>query len=86
MENRGSLKEVSHKISTWGFFHESVSPGPLSVLLGLFGIFTKIRRDIRNFVFIVGVSETGKMLFTGVNDTDDKLERLERLAERKCLT
>ncbi len=79
MENQGSLKEVSHKISTLGFFHESVSPGPLSIPVGLFRIFTKIRGNIRNFVFIVGVSETGKMLFSGVNDTDDKLSPVSLL-------
>ncbi len=30
------------------FFHESVSPKPLSIPLGPFRIFSKIRRDIRS--------------------------------------
>jgi hypothetical protein len=40
-----------------GFFHKSVSPGPLSILLGLLN-FMKIRGDIRNFVFIAGNNDT----------------------------
>jgi hypothetical protein len=39
--------------------------------LGLFQIFTKICGDIRNFVFIAGINDTGDKLFTGVNDTGD---------------
>jgi hypothetical protein len=55
------------------FFHESVSPGPLSTPLGPFQIFIKIRGDIPSFVFIVGINDTGDKVFTGVNDTGDKL-------------
>ncbi len=40
---------------SFGFFHESVSPRPLSIPLGLIQIFTKICGDIHNFVFIAGV-------------------------------
>ncbi len=47
-----------------------MSPWPLSIL-ALGAIFTKIRGDIRNFVFIAGVNDTGDKLFTGVNDTSD---------------
>jgi hypothetical protein len=36
----------------------------------------KIRGDIRNFVFIAGFVDTSDMLFTGVNDTGDKLSTL----------
>jgi hypothetical protein len=31
-----------------GFFLETISPKPLSILLGLFRIFSKIRGDIRS--------------------------------------
>ncbi len=34
------------------FFHESVSPPALEYPIGLFQSFTKIHRDIHNFVFI----------------------------------
>ncbi len=36
-------------------------------------MFTKIRRDIQNFVFIAGVNDTGDELFTGDNDTGDEM-------------
>jgi len=52
---KGSL---TRDFSSSGFFHESVSPWPLSILLGPYRIFTKIRADIRNFVFIAGVNDT----------------------------
>ncbi len=39
----------------------------INILLGPFHIFTKICRDIHNFVFI----DTCDKLFTGVNDTAD---------------
>jgi hypothetical protein len=45
-----------------GIGHTSSSPGSLSVLSGLFRVFTKIRADIRNFVFIAGVIEPGDKL------------------------
>jgi hypothetical protein len=56
-----------------GFFHESVSSRPLSTPLGPFKIFTKIHGDIPSFVFIVGINGTGDKVFTGVNDSGDKL-------------
>jgi hypothetical protein len=34
---------------------------------------TKIRGDIHNFVFMTGVVDTGNKLFTGANDTGDRL-------------
>ncbi len=37
-----------------------------------FWIFSKIRGDIRELMFITGVNDTGEKLFTGVNDTADK--------------
>ncbi len=45
-----SSRESDTRFSSLGFFHESVSPRPLSILLGPLRIFTKIRGDIRNFV------------------------------------
>ncbi len=41
------------------FFHKSVSPGPLSIPLGPFRIFSKIRGDNRKWMFITGVNDTG---------------------------
>ncbi len=49
-----------------------MSPGPPSIPLGPFQIFSKIRGDIREWMFITGVNNTGDKLFTGVNDTGDK--------------
>jgi hypothetical protein len=37
-----------------------------------FRIFSKIRRDIRELMFITGVNDTGEKLFSGVNDTSEK--------------
>jgi hypothetical protein len=43
------IKRVSDtRFSTSGFFHKSVSPGPLSILLGSFRLFSKIRGDFRD--------------------------------------
>jgi hypothetical protein len=47
------------RFSTSGFFRESVSPKPLSIPLGSFRIFSKIRGDIRSSRFATGVSDTG---------------------------
>ena len=49
-----------------------MSPRPISIPLGPFGIFSKIRGDIRELMFIAGVNDTGEKLFSGVNDTADK--------------
>jgi hypothetical protein len=38
-----------------------------------FLIFTKVCVDIHNFVFIASVIDTADKLFTGVNDTSEKL-------------
>ncbi len=45
------------RFSSTDFFHESVSPWPLSIPLGQFGNFTIIRGH--NFGFIGGVVDTG---------------------------
>jgi hypothetical protein len=47
------------RFSTSDFFHESVSPKPLSIPLGSFRIFSKIRGDIRSSMFATGVVDTG---------------------------
>ncbi len=66
------LKGVWHEIFDFIFFHESVYPGPLSIPLGSFQLFSKIRRDNREWMFISGVNDTGDKLFGGDNDTADK--------------
>jgi len=58
MEN--TLKGVWHEIFDISFFHKSVSPGPLSIPLGPFQIFSKIRGDIREWMFISVVNDTGE--------------------------
>ncbi len=67
-----SLKGVWHEIFELRFFHESVSSRPISIPLGPFWIFSKIRGDIRELMFIAGVNDTGEKLFSGVNDTGEK--------------
>jgi hypothetical protein len=53
-----------------------MSPRPQSIPLGPFWIFPKIRGDIRKWIFIVGVNDTGDKLFSGVNDTGEKFINL----------
>ncbi len=55
-----------------GFLHESVSPRPPSIPLEPFWIFSTIRGDIRELMFITGVNNTGDKLLSGVNDTGKK--------------
>ncbi len=43
-----------------------------STPLGPFRIFSKIREDILEWMFIIGVNDTGDKFFTGVNNTGDK--------------
>ncbi len=52
---------------------ESVSPKPLSIPLGPFRIFSKIRWDIRSSRLTTGVNDTGGKFTTGVNDTGSKI-------------
>jgi hypothetical protein len=54
-----SLKGQCHEISDFWFFHESVSPKPLSIPIGSFRIFSKIRGDIRSSTCTTGVVDTG---------------------------
>ncbi len=46
-----------------GFFLEPVSPKPLIIPLGPFGIFPKIRGDIRSSRFATGVNDTGFFVY-----------------------
>jgi hypothetical protein len=48
--HRSPSRKSDTRFSILGFVHESVSPWPLSNLLGPFRIFTKLLGDIRNFV------------------------------------
>ncbi len=66
------LKGVWHEIFDFRFFHETVSPRPPSIQSEPFWIFSKIRRDIREWMFITGVNDTGDKLFSVVNDTGKK--------------
>ena len=66
------LKGQCQEIFASGFFHESVSPKPLSIPLGPFRIFSKIRGDIRSSRLTTGISDTGGKFATGVNDTGGK--------------
>ncbi len=47
-------------------------PGPQVFHWGRFEFFAKIRGDIREWIFIAGVNDTGDKLFSGVNDTGEK--------------
>ncbi len=62
------------------FFFMNQFPGNPEYPLGPLQIFTKICGDIRNFVFIASVNDTGK-LYTGVNDTGYKLLPVSLLPE-----
>jgi hypothetical protein len=54
----GGVKENVKRFLTSGFFHESVSPKHLSIPLGQFQIFPKIRGDIRSSRCTTGVVDT----------------------------
>jgi hypothetical protein len=53
------LKGQCHEIFDFRFFYESVSPRPLSIPLGPFRIFSKIRGDIRKCRCTTGTNDTG---------------------------
>jgi hypothetical protein len=53
------LKGQCHEIFDFCFFHESVSPQPLSIPIGPFRIFSKIRGGIRSSRCTTGVADTG---------------------------
>ena len=50
-----------------------MSPRPISIPLEPFWIFSEIRGDVRELMFIAGVNDTGEKLFSGVNDTGKKI-------------
>ncbi len=62
LQNNGNqlLRESDTRISTSGFFHKSMAPRPLSITLGSFRIFSKIRGDNREWMFITGVNDIGE--------------------------
>jgi hypothetical protein len=53
------LKGQCHGIFDFWFFHESVSPKALSILLGPFRILSKIRGDIYKTRYTTGINDTG---------------------------
>jgi hypothetical protein len=55
------LKGQCHEIFDYWFFHESVSHKPLSIPLGPFRIFSKIRGDIRSSRCTTGVVDVEKI-------------------------
>ncbi len=58
----GLLKgTVSRDFFASGFFHESPSPKPLIITLGLFRIFSKIRGDIRKSRCTTGVTPVANL-------------------------
>jgi hypothetical protein len=62
------LKGQCTEVFDFRFFHESVSPQPLSILLGLFQIFSKFRGYIRSPSCTIGVVDTGAIA-TVIKDT-----------------
>ncbi len=54
-------------------FHESVSPKPLSIPLGPFRFFSKIRGDIGSSRLTTGINDTGGKIAAGINDTGGKI-------------
>ncbi len=63
------LKGQCHEIFDFWFFHESVSPQPLSIPLESFRIFLKIRGYIRSSRCITSVVDIGGKFATCVVDT-----------------
>jgi hypothetical protein len=53
-------RESDTRFSPSGIFYKSASLGPLSIPLGTFPIFSKIRGNIRELMFISGVNNTSE--------------------------
>ncbi len=60
-------KEIFDLFFSWLSF-----PRAPAGYIGAISIFTKIRGDIRNFLFIAGVNSTAEKMYTGVNEISDK--------------
>jgi hypothetical protein len=54
------------------FFMNQFPLKPLSIPLGLFRIFSKIRGDIRSSRLTTGINDTGGKFATGIKDTGGK--------------
>ncbi len=73
------LKGQCPEIFCFSFFHESVSPQPQCIPLGLFQTFSKNRGDIRKSMCITGSNDTWwqdirkSRWTTGINNTCGKL-------------
>ena len=59
------------------FFINQCPHKPPSIPLEPFWIFSKIREDIRELLFITSVNDTGNKLFSGVNDTGEKFIQIQ---------
>ncbi len=66
---KGQCQEI---FCFWFFFMNQFPPKPLSIPLGQFRIFPKIRRDIRSSRLTTGSNDTGGKFATGINDTGGK--------------
>ncbi len=64
-----SLKGQCHEIFCIWFFSWISFPKPLSIPLGPFRIFSKIRGDIRSSRLTTGINDTGDKIAAGINDT-----------------
>ncbi len=66
------LKGVWHEIFDLKFFSWISVPQAPKYSIGAFLIFSKIRGDIQELMFIAGVNDTGDKLFSCVNNTGKK--------------
>jgi hypothetical protein len=66
------LKGQSHEIFCFWFFSWVSFPQPQSIPLGLFRIFSKIRRYIRKSRCTTSINDTSGNIAAGINDTGGK--------------
>ncbi len=67
------LKGVWQEIFDFRFFSWiSVPPASKYSIGAILNFFSKIRRNIRELMFVTGVNDTGDKLFSGINDTGEK--------------
>ncbi len=64
-----SLKGVWHEIFDFSFFSWISVPRAPEYSIRIIRLFSKIRRDNREWMFISGVNDTGEKLLGGDNDT-----------------